>query len=123
GELRCLLLLALGEHEEALDMAEWVVTFGASTLSPKRERFYACIIEQLQLALDDTRNADDYAWVQRQLYGDSIYQAACEHIAGRQKFYDLLPIDSNYQCFQAHRQLLKAYEKLQAAKQLADNAE
>ncbi len=122
GEMRCLLLLALGEHEEALDMAEWVVTFGASTLSPTRARFYACMIEQLQLALDDTRNADDYAWVQRQLYGESIYQAACAHVAGRQKFYDLPPIDDNYQCFHAHRQLLMTYEKLQAAKQLAHNA-
>lgn len=116
GELRCLLLLALGEHEEALDMAEWVVTFGASTMRVERQRFYACLIEQLQLVLDDTRSADDYAWVQRELYGSAVYQATRDHVEGRAVLYDLPAIDGDYSPFAAHQQLLVTYEKLQVAK-------
>lgn len=116
GELRCFLLLALGDHEEALDMAYWVVTFGASTMSNPRQRFFACLIEQLQLALDGLRSAEDYAWVHKALYGEAIYQAACEHVAGLTNFYGLPAIDKDYANFNAHSQLLAAYEKLQIAK-------
>ncbi len=116
GELRCLLLLALQMFDEALDMAEWVITFGISTLSDKRRRFYQCLIEQLQLALDDERSPDDYVWIRRTLYGESIYQAVCEHVSGQAAFYHLTVIDKNVQVFSAHRQLLDAYQKWQAVK-------
>lgn len=123
GELRCLLLLALNEHEEALDMAEWVVTFGASTLSAQRQRFYACLIEQLQLALDETRDAQDYAWVQQPLYGEAVYQAARDHVLGQAMFYDLPALDGDYSAFSAHSKLLMTYEKLQRAKKQAVTAD
>lgn len=116
GELRCLLLLALGEHEAALDMAEWTRTFGVSTMKVPRQRFYACLIEQLQLALDDSRNTEDYAKIQRQLYGENVYQAARDHVDGSAVLYDLPAIDADYTQFAAHSQLLMAYEKLQTAK-------
>lgn len=117
GELRCFLLLGLDDHEAALDMAEWVLTFGSSTMTTQRRRFFACLIEQLQLALDGLRSAEDYAWVHKALYGDDIYQAACDHVAGRANFYDLLAIDRDYVKFDAHSRLLAAYEKLQIAKE------
>ncbi len=116
GELRCLLLLALQAHEEALDMAEWLLAFGVSTLSAERQRFYACLIEQLQLALDIHRHAEDYAWIHRRLYGETIYQAVCDHVNGKSVFYDLPVIDKDYLLFDRHRQLLQAYQKLQVAK-------
>ncbi len=116
GELRCLLLLALQEFEEALDMAEWVVTFGFSTLSGERRKFYQCLIEQLQLELDDKRQASDYAWLQQSLYGEAIYQTVCEHLSGKSAFYDLPVIDDDCQIFTKHQQLLKAYQKWQVAK-------
>lgn len=119
GELRCFLLLALNQYEEALDMAEWVVTFGTSTMGQQRQRFFACLIEQLQLALDEFRSADDYAWVHKALYGETVYQAVREHINGRAHFYDLPAIDDNYAIFSTHSQLLAAYNKLQTAKRLA----
>lgn len=120
GELRCLLLLALGKHEEALDMAEWVITFGASTMQAQRQRFYACVIEQLQLRLDEARKVADYSWIHRELYGEQLYQAACEHVQGSAYFYDLPVIDSNYTQFTAHGQLLMTYGKLQLAKGAAN---
>ncbi len=116
GELRCLLLLTLQSFDEALDMAEWVITFGASTMPAERQSFYRCLIEQLQLLLDDRRNTEDYVWIQRQLYGDSIYQTVCDHITGNLAFYDLPVIDEDCQIFTTHQQLLKAYQKWQKVK-------
>ncbi len=116
GELRCLLLLALQDIEEALDMAEWVITFGASTMSAQRQTFYRCLIEQLQLALDDTRNAGDYEWIHRQLYGDEIYETVCQHINGQSAFYELSVIGDDCENFTIHQQLLTAYRKWQVVK-------
>ncbi|MBS9778192.1 MAG: YcaO-like family protein [Gammaproteobacteria bacterium] len=119
GELRCLVLLALQDYEEALDMAEWVITFGASTLSHSRQRFYACVIEQLQLVLDDSRDAKDYEWIHREVYGSDIYDAACNHVTGSDTFYDLTVLDGDYSSSVSHTQLLSAYDKLQTSKRLA----
>ncbi len=116
GELRCLLLLALQDIEEALDMAEWVITFGASTMSAQRQSFYRCLIEQLQLKLDENRDAKAYEWIHRQLYGDTIYQAVCEHIAGKSVFYGLSVIDEDCENFMTHQQLLTTYRKWQQIK-------
>ncbi len=116
GELRCLLLLALQDIEEALDMAEWVVTFGASTMSDQRQTFYRCLIEQLQLALDDTRNAGDYEWIHRQLYGDEMYEIVSQHINGQSAFYGLSVIGDDGENFTTHQQLLTAYQKWQVVK-------
>ncbi|PID64888.1 MAG: 30S ribosomal protein S12 methylthiotransferase accessory protein YcaO, partial [Gammaproteobacteria bacterium] len=102
--------------EEALDMAEWVITFGASTMSAQRQTFYRCLIEQLQLALDEDRNAKDYEWIHRQLYGDEIYETVCQHINGQSAFYGLSVIGDDCENFTSHQQLLTAYRKWQVVK-------
>lgn len=116
GELRCFLLLALGEHEGALDMVDWVMTFGRSTMPRSRQRFFACLQEQLQLRFDMERVATDYEWIHRELYGDEVYESVQSHIEQTASFYDLPVSDSRLLDFVAHQRLLAAYQKSQTAK-------
>ncbi|MDX1304332.1 30S ribosomal protein S12 methylthiotransferase accessory factor YcaO [Photobacterium sp.] len=118
GELKCLLALAGGDLELALEIAAWCLDYNVSTYSPARTQFFLCVIASLKLALDEDRApAHAKAEFERQ-YGTETVAAVWGSIEGTVRFYGLTAGDLTMSQFPAHQKLLASYHKLQSAKKL-----
>lgn len=117
GELKAMLALAGGDHEQALLWVEWTRDFNASVFSPERENYYRCLQTLLQLQDDDEgRSAEQYQHAFARLYGAQTLDSATAALAGQNPFYGLTALDDDLRALPAHQALLGAYEKLQQAK-------
>lgn len=119
GELKCLLALAGGDLELALEQANWCVDYNVSTYSAERARFFRCLVSSLKLALDDERDPAQYKAAFERMFGADTVAAAWGSIEGTTRFYGLTAGDLSLSQFPAHQKLLASYHKLQAAKQAA----
>ncbi|MDH3001402.1 ribosomal protein S12 methylthiotransferase accessory factor YcaO [Chelonobacter oris] len=116
GELKSMLYLACGDWENALDWANWTIDTTSSVFSAERNNYYHCLIQSLELHLDDSRDPEQYRTVFNRLYGESAVNACWSTVNGGNPFHDLLAGDESLQHFTAHQKLLSAYDKLQQAK-------
>ncbi|WP_408021842.1 30S ribosomal protein S12 methylthiotransferase accessory factor YcaO [Spirabiliibacterium pneumoniae] len=116
GELKSMLALAAGDLDTALDWAQWTLESSESVFSAERICYYRCLMQSLELFLDDTRESSQYHAVFTALYGADAVDACWQAIQGGNPFYGLEPSDENLQAFAPHQALLAVYEKLQRAK-------
>ncbi|ELR64779.1 hypothetical protein C942_02185 [Photobacterium marinum] len=116
GELKCLLALAGGDLELALEYANWSIEYNASSYSPERTHFFHCLIASLAFALDEERDPAQCKAEFERLYGKDTVTAAWGSIEGTVRFYGLTGGDLSMAQFPAHQQLLASYQKLQKAK-------
>ncbi|BDH46492.1 hypothetical protein TUM12370_25360 [Salmonella enterica subsp. enterica serovar Choleraesuis] len=117
GELKALLALAGGDREQALTWIEWALEFNSSVYSPERARFMRCLQTLLLLNQEPDRDPAQYYDAFRKMYGSEALEAASAAISGEAPFYGLPAIDENLEALPAHQALLRAYQKLQTAKQ------
>lgn len=116
GELKCLLALAGGDLELALEHASWCVDYNVSTYSTERACFFRCLVTSLKLALDEERDPAQYKSAFERLFGADTVAAAWGSIEGTVRFYGLTAGDLSMAQFPAHQKLLASYHKLQKAK-------
>lgn len=114
GELKAMLCLALGEHEEALEWVEWCLH--GEQLGDARTREYACIQVLLQFTLDGERDYSDYADSLALMYGADNLQLGLDIIEARESFHGLHSPGLSLEGFDTHARLLDAYRKLHKAK-------
>ncbi len=121
GELRCLLSLAAGDLESALEWAEWTTGFNAGGISSdlqRRLRFYHAVQAILNIQLADG-DVNQYQAAFKRMFGEQDYAAAFAHVSNTAQGYDLMHIRQLTE-FTKHQKLLQAYQKLQAAKAKAN---
>ncbi|MDP5292323.1 30S ribosomal protein S12 methylthiotransferase accessory factor YcaO [Oceanimonas sp. CHS3-5] len=116
GELKCMLALAAGELETALDYADWTLSFNASVFIEERARYYRCLKASLELHLSDDREPEQYRAAFGRMFGEDVVTEAWAQIAGSARFHGLTAADESLKDFAAHQALLATYEKLQKAK-------
>lgn len=116
GELKSMLHLALGNLEQALDWANWTANMNASVFSAERNNYYRCLIQSLELFLDERREPAQYRRVFEQMYGIDAVDLAWSAIQGGNPFHGLQAADESLQSLAAHQKLLDAYQKVQKAK-------
>ncbi|PSW13894.1 30S ribosomal protein S12 methylthiotransferase accessory factor YcaO [Photobacterium sanctipauli] len=116
GELKCLLALAGGDLELALEFASWCVDYNVSTYSAERSRFFRCLVASLKLALDEERDPAQFKGAFERMFGAETVAAAWGSIEGTVRFHGLAAGDLTMNQFPAHQKLLASYHKLQAAK-------
>lgn len=116
GELKSMLHLALGNLEQALDWANWTANMNASVFSAERNNYYRCLIQSLELFLDERREPAQYRKVFERMYGIDAVDLAWSAIQGGNPFHGLQAADENLQSLAAHQKLLDAYQKVQKAK-------
>lgn len=119
GELKCMLALAAGELETALDYADWTLSFNASVFTEARARYYRCLKASLELHLSDDREPEQYRAAFGRMFGEDVVAEAWAQIDGSARFHGLTAADESLQDFAAHQALLATYEKLQQAKRAA----
>ncbi|WMC11310.1 30S ribosomal protein S12 methylthiotransferase accessory factor YcaO [Oceanimonas pelagia] len=119
GELKCMLALAAGELETALDYADWTLSFNASVFTEERARYYRCLKASLELHLSEDREPAQYRAAFDRMFGENTVAEAWAQIDGSARFHGLTAADESLTDFAAHQALLATYEKLQKAKREA----
>ena len=116
GELKSMLHLALGNLEQALDWANWTANMNASVFTAERNNYYRCLIQTIELFLDENRKPEQYRAVFEKMYGKQAVEFAWNAVNGGNPFYGLTASDEALENMPAHQKLLDAYRKLQRAK-------
>ncbi|MDG6882098.1 YcaO-like family [Phocoenobacter uteri] len=116
GELKSMLNLAVGNLEEALEWANWTVDMNASVFSDERNNYYRCLIQSLELFLDEERDSEQYRAVFNKMYGTETVEFVWNAISGGNPFFQWQASDENLTGLNAHQKLLEAYLKVQNAK-------
>ncbi len=114
GELKCLILLALKEFEEAKELVEMFMTFNDNSVT--RRRYYQALDALLDIELSDDLEFDDYLPNLTRMFGSELISNALDTIKGNVRFYGLTKTDMNLSGLDKHKKLIESYQKLQNAK-------
>ncbi|MGF1682706.1 30S ribosomal protein S12 methylthiotransferase accessory factor YcaO [Photobacterium minamisatsumaniensis] len=116
GELKCLLALAGGDLELALEFASQCTDCNTANYSTERAHFFHCLVASLNLALDEERDPLLLKAEFESQYDTDIVAAVWGSIEGTVRFHGLTAGNLSMKQFPAHQKLLASYQKLQAAK-------
>ena len=113
-ELKLLINLAQGQHEEALERVEAFLQFNDNTV--ERNLFYRAVSAVLEIILDDELELDDYLRNLRRMYGDDTMDAVLGSVDGSVRFHGLTPTNTRLDGLEKHQRLIESYKKLHAAR-------
>ncbi|HAI36364.1 MAG TPA: OsmC domain/YcaO domain-containing protein, partial [Alcanivorax sp.] len=99
-ELKLLINLALGQHEEALERVEAFLQFNDNTV--ERNLFYRAVSAVLEIILDDELELDDYLRNLRRMYGDDTLDAVVGSVDGSVRFHGLTPTNTRLDGLEKH---------------------
>ncbi|MDX1465939.1 MAG: OsmC domain/YcaO domain-containing protein [Halomonas sp.] len=111
-ELKLLINLALGQHEEALERVEMFQQFNDNTV--ERGLFYQAMHAVLEITLDDELELDDYLDNFRRLFGEATMDAVVGSVEGSVRFHGLTPTSMALEGLEKHQRLIESYQKLHA---------
>ncbi|WP_069384332.1 OsmC domain/YcaO domain-containing protein [Halomonas caseinilytica] len=111
-ELKLLINLALGQHEQALDRVEMFLQFNDNTV--ERGLFYQAVNAVLEIALDDELELDDYLYNFTRMFGEATMQAVVGSVNGEVRFHGLEPTSMRLEGLERHQRLIESYKKLHA---------
>jgi len=114
SELKGLICLALGKHEEA---KEWVSMFlQYNDNVPARRRFYQVLDIVLDITLREDLELQNYIPNLTRMYGEEILGNATSSVSGKTRFFGLTPTNMKLDGIDKHIRLVESYEKLQVAR-------
>lgn len=113
-ELKLLICLALGWHEEALEFVEMFLQFNDNTV--ERGLFYQAMQAVLEVTLDEELELADYIGNFRRMFGDHRMDAVVGSVEGSVRFYGLTPTNMQLEGLDKHLRLVDSYKKLHAAR-------
>jgi ribosomal protein S12 methylthiotransferase accessory factor len=114
GELKGLICLALGKHEEA---KEWVGLFlQYNDNVPARRRFYQVLSIVLDITLREDLELRNYIPNLTRMYGEESLGNATSSVSGKIRFFGLTPTNMKVDGIDKHMRLVESYEKLQLAR-------
>jgi len=113
-ELKLLIHLALGQHEEALERVEQFLQYNTNTVA--RGLFYRAINAVLEITLDDELALDDFLPNLVRMFGEETMNAVVGSVTGEVRFYGLTPTNSQLEGLDKHLRLIESYKKLHAAR-------
>ena len=113
-ELKLLVYLALGRHEEALDCVQMFLQYNDNTV--ERGLFYQAVNAVLEIALDDELALDDYLPNFKRMFGEATMEAVVGSVDGSVRFHGLTPTNMQLEGLDRHQRLIESYKKLHAAR-------
>ncbi|WP_426234613.1 OsmC domain/YcaO domain-containing protein [Pseudomonas sp. TWP3-2] len=113
-ELKLLIWLALGQHEEAKEVVEMFLQYNDNTV--ERGLFYQAVNAVLEIGLDDDLELEDYEANFRRMFGNERMDAAIGSVDGSVRFYGLTPTSIKLEGLDRHLRLIDSYKKLHAAR-------
>ncbi|SDO68531.1 ribosomal protein S12 methylthiotransferase accessory factor [Halomonas shengliensis] len=111
-ELKLLIGLALGRHEEALERVEMFLQFNDNTV--ERNLFYQAVQAVLEIVLDDELDLDDFRRNLGRMFGEATIEAVIGSVQGSVRFHGLTPTGMDLAGLEKHQRLIESYRKLHA---------
>lgn len=111
-ELKLLIHLALGQHEEALERVEMFQQYNDNTV--ERGLFYQAMAAVLEIVLDDELELDDYLHNLTRMFGEKTMAAVVGSVTGEVRFHGLTPTNMQLEGLEKHQRLIESYKKLHA---------
>ncbi|MCE8026500.1 OsmC domain/YcaO domain-containing protein [Billgrantia aerodenitrificans] len=111
-ELKLLIHLALGQHEEALERVELFQQYNDNTV--ERGLFYQAVAAVLEIVLDDELELDDYLHNLTRMFGEQTMAAVVGSVNGEVRFHGLTPTNMQLEGLEKHQRLVESYKKLHA---------
>ncbi|GAA5139277.1 OsmC domain/YcaO domain-containing protein [Alloalcanivorax gelatiniphagus] len=113
-ELKLLINLALGQHDEALERTEAFLQFNDNTV--ERNLFYRAVSAVLEITLDDELELGDYLTNLGRMYGEDTMAEVVGAVNGSVRFPGLTPTNMQLEGLDRHLRLIESYKKLHAAR-------
>ncbi|MBR9907779.1 MAG: OsmC domain/YcaO domain-containing protein [Gammaproteobacteria bacterium] len=113
-ELKLLIYLALGRHEEAYELVEAFLQYNENTVA--RGLFYRAVSAVLEIELDDEMQLDDYLPNFRRMFGEQTMAEVVGAVNGSVRFPGLTPTSMKLEGLDRHLRLIESYKKLHAAR-------
>ncbi|MCC5880025.1 MAG: OsmC domain/YcaO domain-containing protein [Idiomarina sp.] len=116
-ELKILIYLALGQHDDAIELVEMFLQFNDNTA--ERVLFYRAVHAVLEITLSDDLELDDYRYNLARMYGEHTMQTVIGSVEGNVRFAGLEPTSMKLEGLERHQRLIDSYKKLHAARAMA----
>jgi ribosomal protein S12 methylthiotransferase accessory factor len=115
GELKGLICLALGRHEEAKESVAVFLEYNDNV--PTRRRFYQALNAVLDITIREDLELQNYLPSLARMYGEELVDNVTATVSGKLRFFGLMPTNMKLDGVEKHLDLIKSYEKLQHARQ------
>ncbi len=109
-ELKILIYLALGEHEDALDLVEEFLQYNINTR--ERNLFYQAIQAVLEITLDESLHIADFEHNLSRMFGKETINNVIGSVGGTVRFHGLTETNINLEGLDKHQRLLNSYRKI-----------
>jgi ribosomal protein S12 methylthiotransferase accessory factor len=120
-ELKILIYLALGDHENALELVGEFLQFNDNTLA--RGLFYQAVNAVLEVTLDEEHELEDFIQNFNRMFGVEVMENVVGSVTGKVRFYGLTKTSMALEGIEPHLRLIKSYKKLHQARKIkADKA-
>jgi len=113
-ELKILIYLALGAHEEAIDLVGEFLQFNDNTVD--RGLFYQAIHTVLEIALDEDLALEDFISNLNRMFGEERMADVVGSVDGKVRFFGLTETSMKLEELDRHLKLIESYKKLHAAR-------
>ncbi|RUO39126.1 OsmC domain/YcaO domain-containing protein [Pseudidiomarina aestuarii] len=113
-ELKTLIYLALGQHEEALEGVEEFLQYNDNTVA--RQLFYRAMQAVLEIELDDSLELDNYRHNLTRMFGAEVMEQVIGSVAGSVRFAGLEATNMQLEGLEKHLRLIESYQKLHSAR-------
>ncbi|WP_065187847.1 OsmC domain/YcaO domain-containing protein [Shewanella woodyi] len=113
-ELKILIYLALGAHEEAIELVGDFLQFNDNTV--ERGLFYQAVNAVLEVTLDETLELEHFINNFNRMFGIDVMPNVVGSVNGDVRFYGLTKTSMALEGIEPHLRLIESYKKLHSAR-------
>ena len=116
-ELKILIYLALGSHEEVIDLVGELLQFNDNTA--QRDMFYQALNAVLEVTLDEELELEHFIESFNRMFGVEVMEQVVGSVTGEVRFYGLSKTSMALEGIEPHLRLIESYKKLHQARRIA----
>jgi ribosomal protein S12 methylthiotransferase accessory factor len=113
-ELKILIYLALGSHEDAIELVGEFLQFNDNTV--QRGLFYQALSAVLEVTLDEDLELEHFIGNFNRMFGKEVMDNVVGSVNGTVRFYGLSKTSMNLEGIEPHLRLIESYKKLHQAR-------
>ncbi|MBB1437601.1 OsmC domain/YcaO domain-containing protein [Shewanella sp. SG41-4] len=115
-ELKILIYLALGSHEDAIELVGEFLQFNDNTV--QRGLFYQAVSAVLEVTLDEDLELEHFMANFNRMFGKEVMENVVGSVNGTVRFYGLSKTSMNLEGIEPHLRLIESYKKLHQARKV-----
>ena len=115
-ELKILIYLALGKHQDAIELVGEFFQFNDNTV--QRNLFYQAINAVLEVTLDEDLELAHFMENFKRMFGVELMENVAGSVTGKVRFYGLNQTSMNLEGIEPHLRLIESYKKLHHARKI-----